>query len=252
MKKLIIANWKMNPKSLLEAESLWKKIIAVSKNSKNALVVVCPPFPFLPLGKKLKSKSVATGAQDVFRDPLGAHTGEVSASMLTSLGVRYVIIGHSDKRKEGDTNAIVNQKMITALKAKIEPILCIGESVRDDNGFYLGFIKNQIHECLAHIPKNQVKNIIIAYEPIWSISTNPNAIEDTPEDSMEMSIFIRKVLSDSLSPTVAKDIRIIYGGSINDKNAEGFLSRGGVSGVLVGGASLDPKKFNSIINSGGK
>ena len=239
----------MNPKSLLEAESLWKKIIAASKNSKNSEVVVCPPFPFLPLGKKLKSKSVAIGAQDVFRDPEGAHTGEVSVSMLSSLNVRYVILGHSDKRKEGDTNAVVNQKIITTLKSKMEPVLCIGENVRDDNGFYLGFIKNQIHECLANIPKNQVKNIIIAYEPIWSISTNPNATEDTPEDSMEMSIFIRKVLSDSFSPTVAKDIRIIYGGSVNDKNALGFLSHGGVSGVLVGGSSLDPKKFESIINS---
>ncbi|MEI6660315.1 MAG: triose-phosphate isomerase [bacterium] len=247
MKYLIVANWKMNPASRKEATALWKNISAES--AKNTEVVICPPYPFLSLKKDLKDKKLILGAQDVSADVSGAHTGEVSASMLADTGVKYVIIGHSDRRAKGDTNEVVNKKILCALKAGLKPIVCIGENTRDDHGFYLHFIKTQIDECFRGVSKAQLQDITIAYEPIWSISTNPNAKEDTPSDSLEMSIFILKTMSDIFSTSAAKDVRIIYGGSVNEKNAESFLLHGGVSGALVGRASLDAKKFIKIINS---
>jgi triosephosphate isomerase (TIM) len=248
MKKLVVANWKMNPASLKEAESLWTSIAKSNKPTRDAEIVVCPSFPYLYVSKKLKFKNITLGAQDVSSDAEGAHTGEVSASMLASLGVKYVIVGHSDNRKAGDTNEVVNKKILQALKSKLKVILCIGESTRDDHGFYLSFLKTQIHECFAGVSRAQLANIVIAYEPIWSISTNPNAVEDTPADSLEISIFILKTLSDIFSTSSAKDVRILYGGSVNEINAQSFLEHGGVSGVLVGRASLDPKKFTKIAN----
>jgi triosephosphate isomerase (TIM) len=250
-KKLIVANWKMNPASLKEAESIWRGTMKVAKGIKSARVIICPPTPYLYLSKKLKGP-IVLGAQDVFQDMEGAHTGEVSAYMLKSLGVTYTMVGHSDKRKEGDTNAIINQKITSLLKVGIIPVLCVGENARDESGEYLLFVKEQLHECLQGIPKSQMKNIVITYEPTWSISTNPNAREDTPQDLLEMSIYIRKILSDIFSSQVAKDALILYGGSVNENNSREFLWQGDVDGVLVGHASLSPKNFGLIIASAEK
>lgn len=253
MNKIVIANWKMNPESLEEARELWKGVVSNLKNIKNTEVVICPPAPFLFLGankgSNKKSRPVSLGAQDVFWESSGAHTGEISSSMISSMGASYAIVGHSDKRSAGDTNKIVNKKVLSLLRCKIFPVLCIGESARDDDGAYLRFIKNQIEECLSGVSSSQLPYIIIAYEPIWSISTNPNAKEDTPQDLLEMVIFIRKVISDIFSPKVAKEIRIIYGGSVNEKNASEFFKYGGVTGALVGHASLNAGKFIKIIKS---
>jgi triosephosphate isomerase len=249
MKKLIIANWKMNPQSVKEVEGLFKSVMNGVKTAKNTQVVVCPPFPYLYIAKKFKSQKVVLGAQDVFQESAGAHTGEVSAGMLANLGVKYVIIGHSDRRAQGDTNHIVSQKVMNALKEGMKPLLCVGEQSRDEHGVYLAFIQTQLHECLAGVSKAQIQNVIIAYEPIWSISTTPNSQEDTPADCLEMTIFIRKVLSDMCGASTAKDIYILYGGSVNEKNFSDFIIHGGADGLLVGRASLDVKKFNKIIGT---
>ena len=142
MDKIIIANWKMNPKSLKEARVIFNNLIKAVKGVKGVDVVICPPFPFLVIGDKLKLKNVSLGAQNVSSEPNSAHTGEVSLKMLSSMGVEYVILGHSENRAQGETDKFINKKVLATLKAKLTPILCVGEKKRDDNGFYLAFIKH--------------------------------------------------------------------------------------------------------------
>ncbi|MFA6393174.1 MAG: triose-phosphate isomerase [Candidatus Paceibacterota bacterium] len=245
--KVIIANWKMNPHSKKEAEVIFKGISNSTKNLKNVEVIVCPPFPYLYLKEKVKSKKLKLGSQDVFSLPEGSYTGEVSIKMLKNLGVEYIIIGHSERRVIGDTNDIVNKKILVTLKSKISPIFCIGENVRDANGFYLSFIKEQIEEGLKGVMKSQIKNLIIAYEPIWAIGENAKR-EATPSEFLEIKIFIKKIISDLYDIKTANELRIIYGGSVHPTNASIFINEGGALGLLVGRDSLSPNKFSEIIN----
>lgn len=245
-KKLIIGNWKMNPQSVKEAEILFGGISQAIKNIKNTEVVVCPPFPLISILKQFKNKKIAIGAQNVFYEQKGAYTGEVSPSLLRDLGVQYVIVGHSERRSLGDSNEIVNKKLISVLKAKLTPVLCVGESVREHNGFYLAFVKDQLNECLHGIPKNQIKNIVIAYEPVWALSSTENRHDATPHDFEEMKIFIRKNLTDMFGSSVGSSVRVIYGGSVNKDNALSFLEAS-ADGLLPGKASLDYKNFSAII-----
>ncbi|MDE2030775.1 MAG: triose-phosphate isomerase [Patescibacteria group bacterium] len=246
MKKLIIGNWKMNPQSKKEAEIIFKGIVSTAQKQKNADVVICPPYPFLSIFQKTKFSKISIGAQDVSVEQSGPYTGEVSTKMLTSVGVSYVIVGHSERRAMGDTNQIVNKKIINALKAKIIPILCIGERHRDSSGEYLKFIKHQLHECLANIPKPQVSKIIIAYEPIWAIGEKAQR-EATPEEFTEIKIFIRKIIFDIYNSKLAHNVMVLYGGSVHPENSAEFLVD--ADGLLVGRDSLIPKKFDLIIKS---
>lgn len=246
MKKLIVGNWKMNPQSVKEAEILFKNIGKATSSIKNTDIVICVPFPFLSIVKKLKNKKITLGAQNVFYQAEGAYTGEVSASMLRDLGVKYVIVGHSERRSQGETNEIVNKKLIAILKAKLTPILCIGESIRNNDGSYLGIVKDQLMANLASVSKNQIKQIVIAYEPVWALSSTVNRHDATPHDFEEMKIYIRKTLTDMFGPTAANSVRIIYGGSANKDNALSFLQIG-ADGLLPGKASLDAKNFANII-----
>jgi len=246
-KKIIIGNWKMNPTSIKEAEKLFGGIAkSISKVNKNT-IVICPPFIYLEKLKKL-SKKIFLGAQDSFYGESGAFTGEVSGEMLSNLGIKYVILGHSERRALGENNDLINKKIKGIISAGLIPILCIGELERDDNHEYFNFVRNQLLECLNGIPKNLLYKIIIAYEPVWAISTTLNRRDATPLDSREMTIFIRKIISDKLGIKM-KSPKIIYGGSVNSKDALGFLEHGGVDGLLVGKASLDVKKFTDIIKT---
>ena len=247
MKKLIVGNWKMNPPTFKEAEILFRNITATI-NKKNADIVICPPFSFLTIGHKQKSKKVLLGSQDVSSIDGGSHTGEVSAKMLASLGVSYVIVGHSERRSQGETNDLINNKITQVLKNKMSPILCLGEKVRDHSGDYLKFIKTQLDESLTNISKSQFANIVISYEPIWAIGSASDR-EATVEEFIEVKIFIKKVLSDLYDSKTAHNARILYGGSVNSKNAKGFLYQGGADGLLVGRDSLTPKKFDLILKS---
>ncbi|MCX6757418.1 MAG: triose-phosphate isomerase [Candidatus Nomurabacteria bacterium] len=238
-KKIIIGNWKMNPTSLKEAVKLAK---ASDKNG----AVLCVPFLFLNEVKKVLKKA-KLGAQDVFTEVSGTYTGEVSAEMLYSIGARYVIIGHSERRAIGETNQLINKKIKSALSAGLSPIICVGEKERDESHGYLNIVKSQIEECLFGISKNSASKIIIAYEPVWALSTTANRHDATSADSQEMAIFIKKILADIFSPQIAHEMKIIYGGSVNERDAEDFLKNGGVDGVLPGRASLDPKKFQQIL-----
>ena len=170
--------------------------------------------------------------------------------MLDNLGIKYVILGHSERRSPpaggGETNEIINKKTKSARASGLNPILCVGESARDENHGYFNLVKTQLEECLAGVSKNSVAKIIIAYEPVWALSSTPDRRDATSADSREMAIFIRKVLSDKFGSESGK-IRVIYGGSSNEKNAEDFLKNGGVDGLLPGKASLDAKKFVEIV-----
>lgn len=244
-RKIIIGNWKMNPLSLKETEKLFVSITKSVSSIKKTEVVICPPFLYLEKLKKL-SRRISLGAQDVFWGDVGAFTGEISAEMLYDIGVRYVIVGHSERRAQGENNSDINKKIKSALSAGLRPVLCVGENMRDENHEYFNVVKIQLMECLDGVSKNSVSKIIIAYEPVWAISSTLNRKDATPDDSREMVIFIRKILSDKFKGEVSK-IRIIYGGSINEKDAEDFLKNGGVDGLLPGRASLDPKKFSQIV-----
>jgi triosephosphate isomerase (TIM) len=244
-KKIIIGNWKMNPISIKLAEKLFKDVAKALSTLKKTEVVICPPFIYLESLKKI-SKKISFGAQNAFSGDVGAFTGEVSPMMLYNMGVKYVILGHSERRAMGESNTDINKKIKYALVAGLAPILCVGENIRDENHAYFNLVKTQLEECLAGISKNSISKIIIAYEPVWALSSTQDRKDATPEDSQEMSIFIRKVLSDKFG-NESINTRIIYGGSVNEKNAEDFLRNGGVGGLLPGKASLDAKKFTAII-----
>lgn len=242
----IIGNWKMNPISLKESLRILNGIGKNLSKIKKTEVVICPPSVYLEKFQKNKIKKISLGAQDAFLGDTGAFTGEVSSYMLYDLGVRYVILGHSERRTLGETDVLINKKIKFALSAGLSPILCVGETVRDESHGYFNLVKNQLEECLSGIKKDSLAKIIIAYEPAWALSSTSPRRDATSLESREMSVFIKKVLSDKFGLESAK-IKIIYGGSATEKNAEDFLLNGGVDGLLLGRASLDPKKFIEIV-----
>jgi len=222
----------MNPGSLEEAKKIFNKIKIAAGKLKKVETVICPPFVYLPSLR-------ATGAQNIFYEEKGAYTGEISVKMLKDLGVKYVIIGHSERREMGETDEIINKKIKAGLEAGLKVVFCVGEKKRDGENEYLNFVKNQINKGLKNIPKKFFKNLIIAYEPVWAISSQKRARADNPESALKMAVFIKRTL---LSP-----IPILYGGSVNPENAGGFLFKSGMNGLLVGGQSLIPENFIKIL-----
>lgn len=245
-KKIIIANWKMNPEGAKEASKLFTFGKDLSKKSK-AKIIICPPFPFISLFKEKKSENFSLGAQDLFYEKKGSYTGEVSASILKSLDVSYVIVGHSERRKLGETNELIAKKVSASIKAKITPILCIGEKERDAEGAFFGFIKEEILASLKLVSKKDIKKVIIAYEPLFAISTEGKGAMDA-HSIYETVIFIKKVLSDKFGES-STGVKIIYGGSVDKKNIKDVLFVGGCDGALVGKASLSPQSFEAIIKN---
>ncbi len=238
MSKLVVANFKMNPDSARRAVRL-----ARSYDEKN--VVIAPPFVFLDaVGKVLKKASL--GAQDVFFKNDGPWTGEISLRQLKDLKVGYVIVGHSERRKLGETDEIVGQKVAAALKHGLKVILCVGEGwavrKKGKRAAY-DFVKKQLIKDLSGVKssKSRVSNLIVAYEPIWAIGTGKN---DDSKDAAEMAFFIKGLLTTHYSLQAAK---VLYGGSVTARSAAGFLGRPEVDGILVGGASLRPADFRHIV-----
>ena len=236
----------MNPFTGKDAEKLFGGVAKAVSRIKKTDIAICAPFIYLEELAEIRTSRIALGAQDAYPGDIGAFTGQVSAEMLYELGVRYAILGHSERRALGEENVLINKKIKGALSAGLRPILCVGESVRDENHGYFNLVKTQLEECLAGVTRASISKVVIAYEPIWAISTTVGRKDATPEDSREMAVFIRKVLSDKFGTDGANTL-IIYGGSVNEKDAEGFLKDGGVDGLLPGKASLDAKKFTEII-----
>ncbi len=252
-KKIIIANWKLNPIGTKKAKHLFSGIKKVASTLRNVQTVVCPPFVYInDLQKLVTGHRVVVGSQDVFFENKGAFTGEISAGMLKDSGVKYIIVGHSERRALGETNNIVNKKIISALKEDINVVVCIGEIERDENAEYLNFLRTEIKESLHGISKNKLNKLTIAYEPIWAIGGSGGGTPDSPDETMETVLFIRKILSELFGKKNAMSTPILYGGSVNKKNAEGFLSESGVQGLLIGGASLDAVHFGEILKKADK
>lgn len=247
--KVIAGNWKMNndlqtsEKLIIELKNLLKE------NKTNCEVIICPPFTSLSEASKLiKGSAIKLGAQNVHFEDSGAFTGEVSSSMLKSVGCEFVIIGHSERRHIfGETDDIINKKIKNALSAELKPIFCIGELLDErERGITNDIIKGQVLNGLDGISVDQMKNIIIAYEPVWAIGTGKTA---TPLQAQEVHRFVRSLILDKYGKTTSENIIIQYGGSVKPENAGELLSQSDIDGALVGGACLNAKSFMGIILS---
>lgn len=250
-KPLIIANWKMNPASARAVRTLLRRVAAGIRGVRGVSVVVAPPFPYLAQARAFR-RVFALGAQDVFWEDEGAYTGAVSPRMLRDLGVRYCIIGHSERRRVfGESDEVVNRKVKAALKARLIPIIAIGEEHRESQEVVPAALARELSGAIAGVPKRSCRHIAVAYEPVWAISTTPGARPDTPDNATRRAIYIRKLLTKLVGRRTADAIPILYGGSVNAKNAVAFLSHDirGMEGLLVGGASLRPEEFGAIVKS---
>lgn len=246
-KKIIVANWKMNPLSLREAMSTFSAIKKTGSVLRNVQTVVCPPSLYIiPLREKISGRRVFVGAQDIHYENSGAFTGEVSAGQMKKAGVQYAIVGHSERRASGETNESINKKIKIGLGEKLNMILCIGELVRDEQAEYLDFLRREIVEALDGVSRRDAGQILVAYEPIWAVGRNARRA-DTPADTQETVLFIRKVLMEIFGETFALNMPILYGGSVDKNNAVDFLKDAGVQGLLIGRASLDAAHFSSIL-----
>lgn len=245
-KKIIVGNWKMNPETPEEARAIFGGIKRTAAGARNTETVICPPHIFLPLLSKNATPKVQVGAQNAFYEYVGAFTGEVSAHMLKTSGATHVIIGHSERRALGESDEIVNKKVIAALREDLNVILCVGEKARDSEGHYLEFIKQEIVRGLSKVQKRYTFNLLIAYEPVWAIGkSDRDAMSGA--DMHQMSIYLRKILAELYDAPAAARVPILYGGSVSPFNAEDIVSGGHVDGLLVGRQSLDAKSFGEIL-----
>jgi triosephosphate isomerase len=245
---LIIANWKCNPQTLKEAERLFGAAGENVANVKNLEVVVCAPFVYV---QNLKSniQNLSVGAQNCFWEQKGPHTGEISPSMLKDVGCEYVILGHSERRKDfGETDEIINKKIKAALAARLKPILCIGEKTEERERIK-EVVTAQLRNCFAGVEQNQIKNIIIVYEPVWAISTTADSKDCSPEEAFSAGLMIKKIMIDLYGKSIVQKIKIIYGGSVDSKDAVAYIKEAKMDGVLVGAASLNANEFGKIISS---
>jgi len=246
-KKLIIANWKMAPATFAEAKKIFSAIKKTAGAKKNVQTVVCPPFVYTrELANMVSGHRCVVGTQDLFWEKSGSYTGEISADMLKDAKAKYVIIGHSERRALGETNDVVGKKVSAALRAGFRTVLCIGEPERDEHGGYIKFLIEELHAALGSVNRPMLSSLVIAYEPIWAIGKKGSEAAG-PEDVLEISILIKKVLADMFDKNNVMDIPILYGGSVDHTNAQMFFDSGGVQGLLVGRASRDPKKFEKIL-----
>jgi len=248
MRKTVIAgNWKMN-NDLKESEKLIVELKNLLQNEKpNCDVIVCPPFTSLSEASKLvKGTMIKLGAQNMHFEDNGAFTGEVSASMLRSGGCEYVILGHSERRHIfGESDEVINKKIKRALSAGLKPIFCIGELLEErENGTTNDVVKRQVLKGLDGISAEDMKNVIVAYEPVWAIGTGKTA---SPAQAQEVHEFIRDLIEIDYSLEVANELTIQYGGSVKPDNAKELLSQKDIDGALVGGACLKADSFMGII-----
>lgn len=249
--KIVAGNWKMN-KTLEEAKILTSEIMSmvVDEVKGEVKVVFCTPFPYLlPVKNQLGNNSrISVGAQNCNENEWGAYTGEVSAPMLKSMDIPYVILGHSERRQYyGENEKLLAKKVDVALKHGLIPIFCCGEplDVRE-KGEHESLVKKQVEESLFHLDATAIKKIVIAYEPVWAIGTGKTA---TTQQAQDMHAVIRKLLASKYGQMVADEISILYGGSVNAANAKELFSCPDVDGGLVGGASLKSREFTEVIKS---
>ena len=244
-KTLIAGNWKMN-KTPSETKAFMTELKGILPKGRWCDIALCVPAVCIPAAvRAMRETRIGIGAENVNANASGAYTGEISTSMLVDAGCKYVIIGHSERRAMGETNEEVNAKVHAALEAGLIPIVCCGETLEQrEKGVTEEWITMQIKMALNGVPEEKVRKIVIAYEPIWAIGTGKTA---TPEQAEEVCQMIRTVIRKIFGSKNARATTILYGGSMNDKNAFELLAQPDIDGGLIGGASLVPEKFVKII-----
>lgn len=244
---IIVGNWKMY-KTTAEAVALVKALRSSVADIDDVDIGVAPPFTALgAVAEALRGSTIFVAAQNMHWEAQGAFTGEVSAAMLTDVGCRRVIIGHSERRQYfDDTDATVNQKLKTALHMGLGPILCVGETLdQRDGSMTFDVLERQIRHGLAEITTDNMPGVVIAYEPIWAIGTGKTA---TPDQAQEVHAFLRRLLETLHGKSLAEQVRIQYGGSVNAGNVQSLMQQPDVDGALVGGASLEAASFAQIVS----
>ena len=246
-RKLIIAgNWKMN-KTVAESLDLVRGLKIELKDVKEVDIVICPLFTALSeVSKGVLDSNIRLGAQNMSEHNVGAFTGEIAAVMLKEFSVRYVILGHSERRQyQKESDALIAKKALAALGASLKPIICVGETLAErEAGHTEKVLETQVRGSLAGLTKDQMSESILAYEPVWAIGTGKTA---TTAQAQEAHAFIRRLLGKMFDETVARRVRIQYGGSVKPSNARELMSQPDVDGALVGGASLEARSFADII-----
>ncbi|MBR5410329.1 MAG: triose-phosphate isomerase [Clostridia bacterium] len=247
---VIAGNWKMN-KTPDEAKALIEEMKPLVAGA-DCDVVLCVPYVDIPAAvEAAKGSNIRIGAENVHFKASGAYTGEVSADMLKAVGVEYVIIGHSERRQYfGETDQTVNLRTLAALNAGLKVILCVGETLEQrELGYTETLLKYQTKIGLTNVTAEQLKNVIIAYEPVWAIGTGVTATDDQADEG---NGFVRAAVAEAYGADVAETVTVQYGGSMNAKNAEGLLSKVNVDGGLIGGASLKAPDFSVIVKAASK
>jgi triosephosphate isomerase len=246
-KKILAANWKMNL-THSEAKSYFETFLSEIGQVDDVEVVIIPPFTAIPalVAASERMPAVRIGAQNMHWEKSGAFTGEVSATMLRALYVKYVILGHSERRVLfGETDETVNRKVRAALEAGLRPIFCVGESLEErDGGQVQEVLARQMRKGLEGVALKDLPEVVVAYEPCWAIGTGRSA---TPAEAEQAHAFIRAVLVELFGASAAERVRIQYGGSVKPENAEDLMRQKNIDGALIGGASLDPRSFARII-----
>lgn len=248
-RKLIIAgNWKMN-KTVAEALDLVNGLKRELSNVKEVDIVVCPPFTALgEVSKAILDSNIRLGAQNMSEHNVGAYTGEIAAVMLKEFSVRYVILGHSERRQyQKETDDLISRKALAAHAASLKPIICVGETLQErEAGLTEKVLETQVRGSLAGLTRDQMVETIIAYEPVWAIGTGKTA---TTEQAQQAHAFIRSLLVKLYDEATARKVRIQYGGSVKPSNARELMSQPDVDGALVGGASLEVRSFSDIVKN---
>ena len=243
---LVIGNWKMHG-TQAEARALASAVRDGFKRKVAATIAVCPPFTALPVvADVLAGSVVALGAQNCHHEPSGAHTGEISVPMLADLGCRYVLVGHSERRKEmGETDEQINRKVQAVLAHGLTPVLCVGETGEERRqGLTFTTVEGQLRAGLTGLGADAVAKLVLAYEPVWAIGTGVNA---TPAQAAEVHGYLRGIVSELSSKETAQATSILYGGSVKADNAESLLVEHEIDGALIGGASLKAHDFIAIV-----
>lgn len=248
-RKLIAGNWKMNL-NRAGAVALAQSVVAGARVAAEVDLLICPPAVYLDAVRAAAGDKLAVGAQDVYFEPDGAFTGEISTGMLKDLGCRFVILGHSERRHViGENDALINRKLVASLAASLTPILCVGETLDEREADRTEqVVSSQLTASLAGLNGDQMAKVVIAYEPVWAIGTGRTA---TPEQAQEVHAQIRQWLAKHFSKSIADKIQILYGGSVKPDNAGNLLSQADIDGALIGGASLKADSFLAIASAVG-
>ncbi len=241
MKKIIVGNWKMNPTSPDEVERIFSKIKKYSSKP-GVEVVITPPSIFVPL---LRDRGIQIGVQNAHHKKRGSFTGEISPEMAAESGCKYIIVGHSERRRVfGESNQVVNKKLKKIFETELKAILCVGESKKEKkDGMTAETIKRQLEAALSDL-KFKNEKLIIGYEPVWAIGSGNPCDSET---AFKMRLLIKKIISRLFSRDVAEEVRIVYGGSVDSNNCMRYVEDAKFDGLLVGGASLKPEEFSGII-----